>query len=291
MPIRAGAGEEQRKGRTLMAISSKDLRPSNGPDSFHDRDRALLSGFVVPGIDLPHGERKVAVAHLQARIIAVGTWVATGNRLSHKELADLVGVSGRCLSNYFPIQSALYAFPPPELARSLCGASVDAWAWDEIARLVRPVFSALELNPQARELMSGLVVLHRRHTELTETDGHFSTALRNELETKRDRNTRPITGLFADGMRLAFEDWFDDGEPSLEFVANRVELLLVGPISSAFDALRESAEDEGPYRVRRAPKTRRAPLTSTSGVVEIPLDRGGIQKAGMPYPEGAPKVR
>ena len=227
-----------------MPILSKDSRCSDGPDSYDARDRALLSGFVVPGTDLPHGKRKVAVAHLQARMFAVGAWVATGNRLAHKEVANSVGISERCLLNYFPTQGGLYAFPPPELARSICGASVDAWEWDEIAKLVRPVFLALDDNPQARELMSGLVVLHRRHPELTDTDGHFSNALRNELLAKRERNTLPITGLFTEGLRLAFNDWFDSGEPSLGLVAERVKSLLVGPISRAFDALQESAERE-----------------------------------------------
>ena len=51
---------------------------------------------------------------------------------------------------------------------------------------------------------------------------------------KRERNTLAIVGLFTDGFRAALEDWVDCGEPSLTFVAERVEMLLVGPVQRAF---------------------------------------------------------
>ena len=163
--------------------------------------------------------------------------MVTGERLSPRALADCLGVSGRCLSYQFADQSGLYAFPPPELARSLSGATAGATGLDEVDALIVPLFSALESNSHGRALLAGLVRLHRAHPDLCECDGYFAHALRDAIETKVPRHTLAIVGLFTDGIRIAFEDWVDEGEPDLGFVSARVAHLIRGPVRQAFDAL------------------------------------------------------
>jgi hypothetical protein len=226
----------------LMTILTKDRHPATGPDSYYALDQAVLAGFVVPGVDLPHGQRKIAAARLRARMIAVDSWLETGERPSNRVLAERLGMSERCLSYQFESQSALYAFPPPELALSMSAACAGITAWSEIARLVGPLFVALDANPQGRMLLSGLVRLHRSHPALADMDGYFAHALRNAISGKCQRCTLSIIGLFTDGFRVVLEDWVDLGEPSLLFVSDCVGRLIVGPVRSAFDALRELPE-------------------------------------------------
>ena len=200
-------------------------------------DWEVLAGFVSPSGDLEYGEAKLMASRLRARVVAVDAWLVSGNRLTHMGLADRLGMSGRCLSNHFASQSELYAFPPPELARSLGSATAGAIGWDEVAALTVPVFRVLESNTCGRVLMAGLVRLHRSHPDHCEHDGYFAHALRDSMGNKRPRHTMAIVGLFTDGIRTVFEDWVDDGEPNLEFVAARVAHLIQGPVQTAFDAL------------------------------------------------------
>lgn len=220
-----------------MAILPRGAAPASGPDSFEELDRALLAGFVVPGTELPFGQRKIAAGRLRARVAAVEFWVAKRSPPSHQELAERIGISDRCLSYQFPKQSELYAFPPPELARSLVGASASSRVWSEIALLTRPVFDALETNRAGRSLMAGLVVIHRANPDLGDTDAYFAMAMRASIRDHRHRRTLSIANLFTAGVRMAFEDWVDAGEPNLEFVADRVGRFLVGPVHEAYEAL------------------------------------------------------
>ncbi len=132
-------------------------------------DRAVVAGFVNPNLELGYGATKVLAGRLRARMVAVDAWVITGERLCHKVLADRLGISGSGLSYQFTDQNELYAFPPPELARSLSSATAPVTNWDEVAALTVPVFEALESNPQGRVLMAGLVRVHRRHPDLCNT--------------------------------------------------------------------------------------------------------------------------
>ncbi len=88
-------------------------------------DRALVAGFVNPALEQGHVVTKVLASNLTARMVAVSAWVTTGERISHKILADRIGMSGRWLSYQFPDQNALYAFPPPQLACALTSAAKD----------------------------------------------------------------------------------------------------------------------------------------------------------------------
>lgn len=213
------------------------------PNSHHPRrhgdglDRVVVAGFVNPNRELGYGATKIVAGRLRARMVAVDAWVTTGERLSHQALADRLEMSGRCLSYQFADHNELYAFPPPELARSLTSTTATVTNWDQVAALTVCVFEALETNPRGRLLMAGLVRLHRAHPELCNTDGYFAHTLRDAISNKRPRHTLPITGLFTDGIRTAFQDWVDNGEPSLEFVAERVTHLIQGPVQQAYNAL------------------------------------------------------
>lgn len=220
-----------------MAILSKGARPEFGIDSHYEIDRALLAGFVTPGEELPHGQRKIAAGRMRARFAAVDYWTLEGKLPSHKHLAERLATSERCLSYQFPKQSEIYAFPPPELARSFAGASRSSRAWPEIANLIRPVFDDLETNTLGRTFMAGLVSMHRGEPQLAESDAYFSAAMRSAIRYRRPRRTLPIANLFTDGVRLAFEDWVDAGTPHLSFAADRVASLLTGPVQNAYDAL------------------------------------------------------
>ena len=220
-----------------MAILRRGAARGSVPDSFDELDRALLAGFMEPGTELPFGQRKIAAGRLRARVAAVEFWVSEGTQPSHNELAERIGMSDRCLSYQFPKQSELYAFPPPELARSLVGASASSRVWSEISLLIRPVFEALETNKAGRSLMAGLVLIHRANTDLGDTDAYFAIAMRTSIRDHRHRRTLPIANLFTAGVRMAFEDWVDAGEPNLEYVADRVGRFLVGPVHDAYEAL------------------------------------------------------
>ncbi len=214
------------------------------PDSIfgHHRpdDLVVTAGFVIADVDTSDAARKLLVTRLHARMAAVDGWRNSGERLTHRVLAERIGMSERWLSYQFPIQSELYAFPPPELALSLSGAAKNVTGWEDVANMVGRVFSAMESNAQGRMLMAGLVRLHRAHPALCEHDGHFAHSLREAIRSKRPRPTLAIAGLFTDGIRTAFEDWVDAGEPDLDFVALRVAELLLGPVQAAFIALSDN---------------------------------------------------
>ena len=219
-----------------MSILKKESRPGDGPDSYYALDGKLLAGFVNPFVDLSHGKRKLAASKLRARIAAVDLWTAEGTRPSQSAIAKRLGVSPRCLAYQFPDQGELYAFPPPELAVSLTSVSTSRM-WPEIADQLVPVFAQMNDNLQGRGLMSGLVRLHRCNRHLAETDGYFCFALRKVIREYRPRSSLPIAALFTDGLRLAFADWHDAGEPDLAFVSDRAGTLLVGAIQNAYEAL------------------------------------------------------
>lgn len=202
-------------------------------------DLALVAGFVDPHRELGYRETEVLARHLRCRMVAVNAWVTTGERLSHKAVADQVGIAERTLSNHFVDLNALYAFPPPELATALTAATATATAWEDVAAATVPVFAALHTNPHGRTLMAGLARLHRTHPELDDTDGYFAHAMRDAISTKRPAHTLAIVGLFTDELRTAFHDWVDHGEPDLKFVAERVTHLIQGPVQHAYNALND----------------------------------------------------
>lgn len=224
-----------------MAILPRGPRPADGTRSWDELDSAILLGFVVDEKSLSPAKRKTAAARLRASAYAVDRWMSDGTQSSHADIASAVEMSGRWLSSQFPRKNELYAFPPAEMARScalLSGAS-SSHEWDDIAQLVRPAFTLLQANPTGKELMAGLVRLHRVYPELGEADAVFSLTLREELRERRSDRTLSIVELFACGVRLAFQDWVDAGEPDLEFVADRVTAFVNGPVRRAYDALLE----------------------------------------------------
>ena len=143
------------------------------------------------------------------------------------DLALHIGLSDRWLQNHFPIKTALYAFPPPELAESMGRSGRTARSWSEVGPLVRPVFVALDANLEARSLLSALVRLHRKHHQLEACDGYFAAALREQVRGHVSPHAVSLIGFFTDGLRAAFGDWVDTGQPSLTFVADKVDQLLV----------------------------------------------------------------
>ena len=147
----APAGYDQ-----FMATQWKCPRPESGPESHDAITRSLLAGFVAPGAVLAFGHEKVVAGILQARIFAVGVALELGLSAPLHALVERLGVSDRWLQNHFPVKTALYAFPPPELAESLGAAGAAATSWAEVGPLIRPVFLALDDNPQGRSLLSGL---------------------------------------------------------------------------------------------------------------------------------------
>lgn len=224
-----------------MAILPRGSRPADGANSWDEVDSEILLGFVVDEKSLSPAKRKTAAARLRASACAVDRWMCDGTQTSHADIASAVGMSGRWLSTQFPRKNDLYAFPPAEMARScafLSGVS-QSHEWDDIAQLVRPAFVLLQKNAKGKTLMAGLVRLHRAHPELGEADAVFSLALREELRERRRERTLSIVELFACGVRLAFQDWVDAGEPDLEFVADRVTAFVNGPVRCAYDALLE----------------------------------------------------
>jgi hypothetical protein len=222
-----------------MGILRRGVLPVEEARSWDEIDSAILVGFVVNDNDLSSAKRKTAAARLRACAYAVDRWLLDGVQPLHGDIASAVGMSDRWLSIQFPRKNELYAFPPAEMARScalLSGASV-SHEWDDIAQLVRPAFTLLQASPVGMRLMAGLVLLHRSHPELDEADAAFSLAMREELRERRSVRTLSIVELFAGGVRLAFQDWVDAGQPDLVFVADRVTAFINGPVRCAYDAL------------------------------------------------------
>ncbi len=150
-------------------------------------DLALVAGFVDPLRELGYRETKVLAQRLRCRMVAVNAWVTTDERLSHKAVADQVGIAKRTLSYQFVDLNALYAFPPPELAHSLSSATAGATDWEDVAAATVPVFAALNTNPQGRTLIAGLARLHRSHPDLDDTTDISPT----RYVTPSPRNDRP----------------------------------------------------------------------------------------------------
>jgi hypothetical protein len=46
--------------------------------------------------------------------------------------------------------------------------------------------------------------------------------------------------MYTEGVRMAFYDWYEAGQPSVMFVADYIEALIVGPIQAAFNAVSRS---------------------------------------------------
>jgi hypothetical protein len=224
-----------------MAMLPRGLPPIDAQVSWDEIDSLILVGIVADGKSLTPAKRKTAAARIRARSYAVDCWMRNGVEPSHRDIAAAAQVSDRWLSNQFPRKNELYAFPPAEMARScafLSGASTSR-AWDDIAELVRPAFSLLQTNQTVKKLMADLVRLHRIHPELGDADATFALAMREELKDRRSSRTLSIAELFACGVRLAFQDWVDAGEPNLAFVADRVAEFVNGPVRCAYDALLE----------------------------------------------------
>jgi hypothetical protein len=222
-----------------MTILPRGPRPASGSESWTALDDALLFGFLSPFDALTPGRRRTLASRMRARVYAVDAWVAAGAPPTRKSIASAVDMSDRWLSTQFPRKTDLYAFPPPELARSCAVSSAQSKtrSWDDIANCIRPVFVILQENNDGRRLMAGLVQLYEQHTDLNETNSAFATELRKGITWRRPRKTLSIADLFAGGLRLAFEDWVEAGQPDTTFVADRVEALVVGPIAQAYGAL------------------------------------------------------
>lgn len=232
------------EARCELAILPKGARPELGPESFGELDRAIIAGFTCPGRQLRFGEQKILAGRLRARHTAVEIWLSEGVEPSHRQLAERLGVSDRCLSYQFPRKGELYAFPPPELGRALIGAATSSRSWSEFGLLVRSMFDAMDTNEKGRSLMIGLISLRRANPEVCDTDAYFLREMRAACQNVLPRRTLPIANLLTGGVRMAFEDWVDIGAPNLIFVSDRIERFLVGPVRTAFEAM--LGDPEGP---------------------------------------------
>ena len=113
------------------------------------------------------------------------------------------------------------------------------------------MFEALETNVQGCSLMDGLVAIHRGNPDLAESDAYFSMTLRAGIRDHRPRRTWAIANLFTGGVRMAFEDWIDAGQPHLTFVADRVGQFLIGPVQDAYNALLAQPTSKNDSRISR----------------------------------------
>ena len=57
----------------------------------------------------------------------------------------------------------MFAFPPPEFGAALGKLASNARSWPEVGQSVRPLFAALDGNPEGRQFMADLAKLHRVH--------------------------------------------------------------------------------------------------------------------------------
>ncbi len=220
-----------------MATQWTDPHPDSGPETHCASREVFLNGFVVPGTIVPFGQAKVVVGVLRARLAAVEAALEEGLSVPMHDLAARLHMSYGWLHFHFPVKTALYAFPPPELAESLGGAGAAATSWADVGPLVRPVVLALDANPEGRSLLSGLVMLHRANPTLAASDGYFASALHEQVRGHVSPRALSLVGFFTDGLRNAIGEWVDAGQPSLEFVADRVDRLLTAASNLQLDAV------------------------------------------------------
>lgn len=192
-----------------MAVGSK-LLPG-------DVELALLAGFVVPGVELGHGERKRAAARLRARMAAVAVAVEMGAGASLHVVAKHAGASERNFSRWFPARGAMFAFPPPEFGFALGKAASSAGSWDEVGQSIRPLLEALDGNSEGRQFMADLAKLRRDHAWIRLADGYFAEEIRSVVEANLERTgarALSLLGYFAEGVRAAFDVWSRDPSAS-----------------------------------------------------------------------------
>lgn len=150
-----------------MATHWKSPHPDCGPESYDALRETLLAGFVAPGAKSFRSATRCRGWDSASPDFRCRSALEDGLSAPLHALVEQLGMSDRWLHNHLPVKTALYAFPPPELAESL-GAT---------ATSPRP------LQEQVR--------------------GHVSP------------RALSLVGFFTDGLRTAFGDWVDAGQPSL----------------------------------------------------------------------------
>jgi hypothetical protein len=154
---------------------------SDGVVFQRDVDLALLAGFVDPARVLGHQECKDAAGRLRARIVAVELALVDGPRVKLKVLGARLDVSERTLQRWFTRREAMFAFPPPELARALVGVGLKADSWASVPDHIHRLFAELELNVTGRRFLADLAAVHHHHGWLRNADGYFAGELHGLL--------------------------------------------------------------------------------------------------------------
>ena len=200
---------------------------------------AMLAGFVDPACEPAHGDRKQAALVLRMRIAAVVLAHSGGLKAFAKSAAAQCGVSERTIARHFPVREALFAFPPPEMALAMVGAARLAGSWEDVELLARRVFVALDSNQVGRDLMSGLVAVHRSNPSLRAADGYFLAEFQGLLAQRVGPNyarALPLVGLFTEALRESFRVWADSPGESTTVVFDRAVSFLRSARSDDFVA-------------------------------------------------------
>lgn len=194
-----------------------------------DVETALLAGFVSPGAQLGHGERKTAAARLRARMAAVALATELGDAATLSLVAQHAGSSERNFSRWFPARGAIFAFPPPEFGTALGKLAAQATTWQEVGDSIRPLLAALDENPEGRQFMADLAKLHRVHAWMRLSDGYFAAEIQATIQANLSRaGSRALSLLayFTEGVRGAFDEWSDNPTASVMIVADAIDDLI-----------------------------------------------------------------
>jgi hypothetical protein len=195
-----------------------------------ESELALLRGFCPPGVNLPHGARKVLAVKMRARLGAASTVNDRSIIPPRRLLAEATGLTERHHLNVFPELKSIFAFPPPELAAAVVGMSAQVLDLLDLRLPISTVLHELESNVIGKQLMKDLVAVHARQPSLELSDGYFASEIRRGLQHLTHcsgKQVRGLSGFFTEGVREAFRDWGSSEEVSLDVVRLSIDHLII----------------------------------------------------------------
>jgi hypothetical protein len=197
-----------------------------------DKDLLLLSGFVPLESTHSHQSRKSLAGKLRARCIAAHLANTEHPKIRMSRIADYVGMCERNLHSLFGTKSALYAFPPPELAQVIIKTIAPSTSWKSTATRLRDLFLAIENNDAGQQLLRDLATVHQKHPELACGDAFFSEELRKQILAHPTINPTYAkwVGYFTDEIRIALIGWANSNSPLHREISPIISLIRVVPL-------------------------------------------------------------
>jgi AcrR family transcriptional regulator len=208
--------------------------------------RSNLNGFVRDPQKLAHGVGKQLECKFRIRLAASRLYLERGRFPSLSEVANEAGgVSTRTIRTYFPTNSEILAFPPPEMAAAIVESTNGVNDLDQIPTAIRPLLDALQDNSEGRVLLGNLSRIHDCSFELSGSDNYFAAEMHRRLVERDGPATsrrNALVGFFSEAFRSALREWSSDLTASTANLEGHLRSLLAErPLRSAAWIRAESA--------------------------------------------------